>query len=108
MGTAEERATRLSDDLCLDMRWGCWAGAGKSQLAMSALWALTGQMDERPVMDGRVTEVAFDVRAPGGSSSGKQKKKRAAKGAGAKAAGTEGTTEEAAGPREVRRQEGGW
>lgn len=37
--------------------------AGKSKLAMSVHWALTGQVDERPVMDGRVGDVAFDVTA---------------------------------------------
>lgn len=37
--------------------------AGKSKLAMAGLWALTGEGDERPVMDAKVTDVAFDVSA---------------------------------------------
>lgn len=40
-------------------------GAGKSKLAMAAQWALTGDGDEKPVMDAKVTDVAFDVSSRG-------------------------------------------
>jgi hypothetical protein len=40
-------------------------GAGKSKLAMAALWALTGEGDERPVMDARVTDVVFQAAQVG-------------------------------------------
>ncbi|CAB1108469.1 ABC [Ectocarpus sp. CCAP 1310/34] len=36
-------------------------GAGKTTLAMSALWALAGVVDARPVSDGRVADVVHEV-----------------------------------------------
>jgi DNA repair exonuclease SbcCD ATPase subunit len=39
--------------------------AGKSKLAMAAQWALTGEGDEKPVMDSKVADVAFDVLTRG-------------------------------------------
>ncbi len=39
--------------------------AGKSKLAMAAQWALTGDLDEKPVMDAKVTDIAFDVSSRG-------------------------------------------
>lgn len=39
--------------------------AGKSKLAMAAQWALTGEGDEKPVTDSKVTDVAFDVLSRG-------------------------------------------
>ena len=39
--------------------------AGKSKLAMAAQWALTGEGDEKPVMDSKVADVAFDVLSRG-------------------------------------------
>ena len=35
-------------------------GSGKSTLAMSALWALTGSLDTRPVNDAKVSDVVHD------------------------------------------------
>ena len=35
-------------------------GSGKSSLAMSALWALTGTIDPRPVSDAKVDDVVHD------------------------------------------------
>ncbi|CAN0150270.1 unnamed protein product, partial [Hapterophycus canaliculatus] len=35
-------------------------GAGKTTLAMSALWALAGVVDARPVSDGRVADVVHE------------------------------------------------
>ena len=35
-------------------------GSGKSTLAMSALWALTGSIDPRPVNDAKVSDVVHD------------------------------------------------
>ncbi|CAM9232891.1 unnamed protein product [Discosporangium mesarthrocarpum] len=43
-------------------------GAGKTTLAMSALWALAGNFDTRPVSDGRVTDVVFDGLGAGFSA----------------------------------------
>lgn len=35
-------------------------GSGKSSLAMAALWALTGSLDPRRALDGRVSDVVND------------------------------------------------
>lgn len=35
-------------------------GSGKSSLAMAALWALTGSMDPRRALDGKVSDVIND------------------------------------------------
>jgi hypothetical protein len=40
-------------------------GSGKSTLAMSALWALTGSIDPRPVNDGKVGDVVHDKASVG-------------------------------------------
>ena len=36
-------------------------GTGKSSLAMSALWALTGSIDPRPVQDDKVSDIVNDL-----------------------------------------------
>jgi hypothetical protein len=35
-------------------------GSGKSSLAMSTLWALTGTLDPRPMQDAKVSDVVND------------------------------------------------
>lgn len=36
-------------------------GTGKSSLVMSALWALTGSIDPRPMQDDKVSDVVNDL-----------------------------------------------
>jgi len=57
----KDRGIVLVKGLNQDGRGSDSNGTGKSSLAMSALWALTGSIDPRPVSDSKVSDIVNDL-----------------------------------------------